>query len=102
MPNVPSESPKPYENRFAEVTRKSREARARLKESSDIRAAADEQRIIAARVEAAERDRHLDRQSLARDQRSEQEAARETSAMSALEKASAQHGGEAAKADDEA
>jgi len=102
MPNVPSESPKPYENRFAEVTRKSREARARLNESSQVRAAAEERRIIEARIEAADRDRQLDRESAARDQRAEQEAARGTSAMSAIEKASAQLGGEAQKTDDKA
>jgi hypothetical protein len=93
MPNVPSDSPKPYENRFAEVTRKSREARARLKENSEIRAAADERRIVEARAEAAERDRHLDRQAIARAVQAEQEAARGTSPKSAFEKASEQLGG---------
>ena len=94
MPNVPSEDPKPYENRFAEVTRKSREARARLKENSDIRAAADEQRIVAARAEAAERDRQLDREADGRVQSSAQDATRGASALhaanSAVQKASAQ------------
>jgi hypothetical protein len=93
MPNLPSDSPKPYENRFAEVTRKSREARARLKENSEVRAAADEKRIIEARAEAAERDRQLDRQAIARAVQAEQEAARGTSAKSAFEKASEQLGG---------
>jgi hypothetical protein len=100
MPNVPFESQKPYENRFAEVTRKSREARARLKENSDIRAIAEERRIIEARMEAAERDRQLDRQASARAAvQAEQETARGTSASSAMEKASAQLGGEANRAD---
>lgn len=99
MPNVPSDSPKPYENRFAEVTRKSREARARLNENSQVRAAAEERRILDARMEAAERDRQLDRQSDARDVQAEQQAARGTSASSAFQKAAAQLDGESGKDD---
>ena len=47
------------ENRFAEVQRRSREARARLVDASNARAADADRRIDNDRREAAERDRQL-------------------------------------------
>jgi hypothetical protein len=46
-----------HENRFAEVQRKSRDARAKLVNASQVRAADNERRAETLRSEAAERDR---------------------------------------------
>jgi hypothetical protein len=49
-----------YENRFAEVQRKSREARARLDAKQQAKAAAEEQRAEAIRNERESSTRELD------------------------------------------
>jgi hypothetical protein len=99
MYNKPSDPPIPYENRFLEVVRKSREARARLKANSDIRAAAEERRIADARAENAERDRQVDRDARFAADQPENNAARGTSASSALQKAAAQLDGQSGGSD---
>ena len=55
LPGNPAEAT--HENRFAEVQRKSREARAKLVNASQVRAEESDRRAEIMRTEAAERDR---------------------------------------------